>query len=71
MDNILKKAKLTGNDYWTAPVPMLALHPDFNPHVLKVVSKLMDMTTEELETIDVSNLGRRPQIGRTTYASKR
>lgn len=68
MENILKKAKLTGVDYLQNPIPLLAMHPDFNPHVLNIVNKLMDLETDQLAQIDVSNLGRRIRKGEPTSA---
>lgn len=68
MENILKKAKLTGMDYVQTPVTLLMIHPDFNAHVLNVVNKLMDLETDQLAQIDVSNLGRRIRKGEQASA---
>lgn len=49
--------KLTGKDYVDLPLPYLTLHPDFSQHAFRVVIAVLDMSTEELEKLDVAKFG--------------
>ena len=45
--------KLFGIDYFKMPMPELINHPDFSPHACRVIFAICEMTTEQLETLNV------------------
>ncbi len=48
-----KTEKLTFMDYITWPVSDLLKHPDFSHHAMRVCYELTQMTTNQLEQLDV------------------
>lgn len=49
--------KLRVQDYLDQPINLLAVHPDFSNHALRVVNRFLDLTTEELENLEIKFTG--------------
>ncbi len=45
--------KLTGEDYFRNPLEQLMAHPDFSNHALRVIGAISQMTTEQLENLNI------------------
>lgn len=52
------QAKLTGNDYVNKPLKELVSHPDFSQHAYRVMIAICDMTTAQIEQININPTGR-------------
>lgn len=50
--------KLTGKDYIHKPVKELVEHPDFSQHAYRVMIAISDMTTAQIEQINLNPTGR-------------
>lgn len=46
--------KLTGYDYLTKLTTELNQYPDYSPHAGRIVNAIMEMTSEEIEKIDIT-----------------
>lgn len=49
--------KLTGMDYLTMTVTELVQYPNFSQHAFRVMTEIANMTTEEIENLDVARFG--------------
>jgi len=49
------KPKLTGKDYIHKPVKELVNHPDFSQHAYRVMIAISEMTTAQIEQINLPN----------------
>lgn len=49
--------KLTLHDYMTKDVKELVEHPDFSQHAFRIAGALINLTTEQIEQIDLIHLG--------------
>lgn len=45
--------KLTGKDYFNRPYVELQSHPDFSNHAFRVINAISNMTTKEIEQINL------------------
>lgn len=46
--------ELRAVDYWERPLAELMRHPDYNPHVHRVVQAIMEKTSAQLEQLDIT-----------------
>ncbi len=45
--------KLLGIDYFTLHISELSKNPDFSPHACRIIYAICNMTTEQLENLNV------------------
>lgn len=50
---ILDEDELTGTDYLTRPFSELVKHPDFSRHAMRVAIAISQMTTAQLEELNL------------------
>lgn len=48
--------ELRGYDYFTKSLADISNHPSYSPHAMRVVAAVMDMTTTQLENLDVTGV---------------
>lgn len=51
-----EREKLTGCDYMTRPYLELSSHPDFSPHAHRLISAISEMSTEQIENLDITGV---------------
>lgn len=55
---VVNEPKLTFMDYHTRSLLDLVEHPDFSQHAMRVATVITQMTTEQLEEIDITKFNK-------------